>query len=86
MDLKTGSIFTVTTIHDRSGKRVGTYLVDRAKDSLNRDQKNNHSQKDSVSQEQAVVFHHADQEAQTPTSEHPELPNKKDPAALDLTV
>lgn len=86
MDLKTGSIFAVTTIHDRSGRRVGSYLVDRAKDSLNRDQKNKNPQQDSTQQEQAVVFHHSEETAQSSKSDHVEIPGSKDTTALNLTV
>ena len=86
MDLKTGSIFAVTTIHDRSGRRVGSYLVDRAKDSLDREQKNKNPQQNSTQQEQAVVFHHSEEAAKNSKSDHGEIPGSKDTTALNLTV
>jgi hypothetical protein len=54
------SIFAATTIVDRTGRRVGTYIVDRSKDPLERDQKGakkDARQEDQAAEEEAVVMH-----------------------------
>lgn len=49
-------LLSTTTIVDRTGRRIGTYLVDRSKDSL--DQENKQKQeKHQPRYEEAVVMH-----------------------------
>jgi|LakMenEpi03Aug12_release.lakeMendotaPanAssembly.Ray.scaffolds.fasta_scaffold1620633_2 hypothetical protein len=55
--------FAVTSILDRSGKRVGNYIVDRSKDSLEREKK---EQQKPEEDDEAVVVHSV--EADSPTS------------------
>jgi hypothetical protein len=86
MDMKTGSIFAVTTIHDRHGRRVGSYLVDRTKDSLERDKKHEQSRRESSDKDQAVVFHHSEDGPGTPVAGGPSSTDTSEPSALDLTV
>jgi hypothetical protein len=71
MSFKTDAMLSVTMIHDRTGRRVGSYLVassvDRPKDSLEGDRK---QRQDSLNHEpqddEAVVFHHSEE----PTDKH----------------
>ncbi len=47
-------LLATTTIVDRTGRRIGTYLVDRSKDSLDQE---NREQRDTKRDEEAVVMH-----------------------------
>jgi hypothetical protein len=47
-------LLATTTIVDRTGRRIGTYLVDRSKDSLDREKR---EQRDTKRDEEAVVMH-----------------------------
>jgi hypothetical protein len=47
-------LLATTTIVDRTGRRIGTYLVDRSKDSLDREKR---GQRDTKGDEEAVVMH-----------------------------
>ena len=49
-------LLTITTIVDRTGRRIGTYLVDRSKDSLDREKR---ERRDPKRDEEAVVMHHS---------------------------
>jgi hypothetical protein len=49
-------LLATTTIVDRTGRRIGTYLVDRSKDSLDREKR---EQRDPKRDEEAVVMHHS---------------------------
>lgn len=46
-------LLATTTIVDRTGRRIGTYLVDRSKDSLDREKRD---QRDTKRDEEAVVM------------------------------
>jgi len=50
-------LLATTTIVDRTGRRIGTYLVDRSKDSLNRENREK-QEKRQERDEEAVVMHH----------------------------
>ncbi len=54
--------FAVTSILDRSGKRVGNYIVDRSKDSLEREKK---EQQRPEEDEEAVVVHSVEADSTT---------------------
>jgi hypothetical protein len=86
MNVKTESIFAVTSIVDRSGRRVGSYLVDRSKEDQNRDKKQHKNDKESTDREdQAAVFHASETLAMDKT--RPAKPTEStDPHPLDLTV
>jgi hypothetical protein len=64
MKIERSQFFAVTSILDRNGKRVGNYLVDRSKDSLNKEQK----EQPKAPEDEAVVFHSAEPEA--PADKH----------------
>jgi hypothetical protein len=66
MELATRSILSSISITDRSGKRVGAYLIDKSKDALNRDRNGDKKrgfdeerdpQSETCVDEEAVVFH-----------------------------
>jgi len=86
MSFKTDAMLSVTMIHDRTGRRVGSYLVDRSKDSLEGDRKQrqdspNHKPQD----DEAVVFHHSEE----PTDKHAPKSasnNQGESSELNLTV
>jgi len=85
MELKTVPVFAATTIHDRSGRRVGTYLVDKSQDSLNREQKNKQSKNNKPNDEEAVVFHHSESR-ETKSTEEVESKASSEESPLNLTV
>lgn len=86
MNVKTDPMFAVTTILDRSGRRVGSYLVDRSKDSPNRDRKQQNPDHQSTDRDdEAAVFHAAEPLASDKT--RPAEPvEAADPPPLNLTV
>jgi hypothetical protein len=86
MSFRTDAMLSVTTIHDRAGRRVGSYLVDRSKDSLDRDRKNKNGSADRDAQdEEAVVFHHS--EATTNQKDAKSgLTQESESSELNLTV
>ncbi len=53
MRVERPSVFAVTSIHDRHGRRIAQYLVDKAQDSLNREEQQ--PQRDAA-QEEAVIL------------------------------
>jgi hypothetical protein len=59
MKIERSQLFAITSILDRNGKRVGNYLVDRSKDSLDREKK---EQRRDPEEEEAVVIHGAETE------------------------
>lgn len=85
MDLKTAPMLAVTSIHDRSGKRVGSYLVDKSKDAPNRQKKHNEQQADTSKQGEAVVFHHSETTRDT-SADQAETGEATEQSALNLTV
>gem|GEM_PF-2824033 len=85
MELKTASMYAVTTIHDRTGRRVGSYLVDKSKDSLNREQKNKRDERSNSEDEQAVVFH-STEASEVSTREGVDMSNDEGVTGLNLTV
>lgn len=85
MHLKTDPMFAVTTILDRSGRRVGSYLVDRSKDAPNRDKKQQHTDQNAHGEDEAAVFHAS--ETLTSDKTRPAEPVEAiDPPPLNLTV
>lgn len=60
MKIERSQFFAITSILDRNGKRVGNYLVDRSKDSLNKERKD----QPATPEEEAVVVHSTDHEPQ----------------------
>lgn len=54
MKIERNQFFAVTSILDRSGKRVGNYIVDRSKDSLERERQEHQRPK---KEDEAVVVH-----------------------------
>jgi hypothetical protein len=86
MNVKTDPLFAVTTILDRSGRRVGSYLVDRSQDALNRDKKQQKSKKDSTDTEDEAVIFHASEIRETDKTRPAEPIEATDPHPLDLTV
>jgi hypothetical protein len=85
MELRTAGMYAVTTIHDRSGRRVGSYLVDKSKDSLNRDHKNSRNERENLEQEQAVVFHSSEESDASKRADR-ETPKDDTVTGLNLTV
>jgi hypothetical protein len=55
MKIERSQFFGITSILDRNGKRVGNYLVDKSKDSLNKEKKNPQPEND-----EAVVVHNSE--------------------------
>jgi hypothetical protein len=53
MRVERPSVFAVTSIHDRHGRRVAQYLVDKAQDSLNREEQQ--PQKDAAPEEAVIL-------------------------------
>jgi len=86
MHLKTDPMFAVTTILDRTGRRVGSYLVDKSKDAPNRDKKQQHADKEpDRGEDEAAVFHAS--ETLTSDKTRPAEPVESiDPPPLNLTV
>lgn len=85
MELKTANMYAVTTIHDRTGRRVGSYLVDKSKDSLNREQKNKREERSNPEDEQAVVFH-STEASEISTHTAGEIAKDERATSLNLTV
>ena len=65
MKLASNPMLAVTMIHDRSGRLIGSYLVDRSKDAPNRDKRRQDPRKGASDQEEAVVFHHSERSSGT---------------------
>ncbi len=91
MNVKTDHMFAVTTILDRSGRRVGSYLVDKSKDAPNRERKQQNPEKEAADRdEEAAVFEHTVfQQAEVLVSDktRPAEPVEAvDPPPLDITV
>lgn len=55
MKVEQSNLLAVTSILDRTGRRVGNYIVDRSKDSLERERK-----RQSEQSEEAVIINRAD--------------------------
>ncbi|MFN5062351.1 MAG: hypothetical protein ACK5GN_05840 [Pseudomonadota bacterium] len=61
MDLKTPPAFAMTSILDRSGRRVGSYLLDRKKDTTERE-KRRQPDREPDDHDEAAVYHSNNQE------------------------
>jgi hypothetical protein len=55
MKVEQSNLLAVTSILDRSGRRIGNYIVDKSKDSLERERK-----RQSEQSEEAVVMNRTD--------------------------
>ncbi len=55
MKVEQSNLLAVTSILDRSGRRVGNYIVDRSKDSLERERK-----RQAEKSEEAVIINRTD--------------------------
>lgn len=55
MKVEQSNLLAVTSILDRAGRRVGNYIVDRSKDSLERERKRSSEQS-----EEAVIINRSD--------------------------
>jgi hypothetical protein len=82
MKIERSQSFGITSILDRNGKKVGNYLVDRSKDSLNREKKEQPNRAD----EEAVVIHN--NEGDVPVASGLEIELKVTAAigSLDITA
>lgn len=83
MKIERSQLFGITSILDRNGKRVGNYLVDRSKDSLNRDKK---EQPKKTEEDEAVVVHSTEHESLPEKSADVELKATTLTGSLDITV
>ncbi len=60
MKIERNQFFAVTSILDRSGRRVGNYIVDRSKDSLERERR---EQQRPEEEDEAVIVHSVETES-----------------------
>jgi hypothetical protein len=83
MRIERSELFAITSILDRNGKRVGNYLVDRSKDSLNREKR---EQRGDPEEDEAVVLHSADGDLTAAESSEDELKVAASLSALNITA
>lgn len=76
MKVEQSNLLAVTSILDRSGRRIGNYIVDKSKDSLERERK-----RQSEQSEEAVVMNRTDS-TETTEKAITETERKATPAAL----
>lgn len=79
MKVEQSNLLAVTSILDRSGRRVGNYIVDRSKDSLERERK-----RQAEDSEEAVIMNRADspESVEKPMAE----PDRKAAPAVLLNI
>jgi hypothetical protein len=82
MKIERSQFFGITSILDRNGKRVANYLVDKSKDSLNKERKNTPH----PNEEEAVVIHHSEPEALVEKGLDVESKAASVTGMLDITV
>jgi len=82
MKIERSQLVGITSILDRNGKRVGNYIVDRSKDSLNREKK----EEPSKPEEEAVVVHSTENESPPERLVDVELKASPVTGSLDITV
>ncbi len=83
MKIERSQLVGITSILDRNGKRVGNYIVDRSKDSLNREKKKDPSKPE---EEEAVVVHSTENESQPERLVDVDLKASPVTGSLDITV
>lgn len=83
MKIERSQLFGITSILDRNGKRVGNYIVDRSKDSLDREKK---EQSKTADEDEAVVIHSTENEAQPERPVDVDLKPAHGTGTLDITV
>ncbi len=82
MKIERSQSLGITSILDRNGKRVGNYLVDRSKDSLNREKKEQPTDAD----EEAVVVHNSENDVPVASSLEVDVKATTGTGSLDITV
>ena len=83
MKIERSQLFAITSILDRNGKRVGNYLVDRSKDSLDREKK---EQPKDLEEDAAVVIHGAEANVVPMKGTDVELKAVTGSTSLNITV
>jgi hypothetical protein len=83
MKIERSQLFAITSILDRNGKRVGNYLVDRSKDPLDREKK---EQRRDPEEEEAVVIHAAEADIVPVKGADVELKAMTGATSLNITV
>ena len=82
MRIEINPLLSVTSILNRSGRRVGNYLVDRSKDSLDQEKR----QRQHTPDEEAVVFHGESYESQHAVESERQMIPRGETTALNITV
>jgi hypothetical protein len=82
MKIERSQSLGITSILDRNGKRVGNYLVDRSKDSLNREKK----EQPKASDEEAVVVHNTENDVPVAGGLEVDVKPATGTGSLDITV
>jgi hypothetical protein len=83
MKIERSQLFAISTILDRNGKRVGNYLVDRSKDSLDREKK---ERPKTPEEEEAVIIHSAETEAPQDKGADVDVRTLSGSTSLNITV
>jgi hypothetical protein len=83
MKIERSQLFAITSILDRNGKRVGNYLVDRSKDSLDREKR---EKRRDPEEEEAVVIHGAEADVAPVKGADVELKAVTGSTSLNITV
>jgi hypothetical protein len=82
MKIERSQLFGITSILDRNGKRVGNYLVDRSKDSLDREKK----EPTKNPEDEAVVVHSTENEVPAERTLDADLKVAHGTGSLDITA
>jgi hypothetical protein len=82
MRIDMNPLLSITSILDRSGKRVGNYLVDKSKDATEREKRDRKGD----TQQDAAVFHRSEPELEASTAGETQIYVLEDADDKDLDI